>query len=177
MNLYLREIVEDDKKEIESVALEFQNANDEIPFEGVSDLKKVIEKSFEDYYENLEVKKHIEDIYPEYVNQTTYVLTDDNNHIYGVVNLRHEIRGDLINRGGHIGYGIRPSERRKGYATIQLSKVLEKAKEMGINKVLLTCRKANIGSKKTIEKCGGIYENEVFVESNNSINLRYWINI
>ena len=71
MNLFLREIEESDKKEIEEMALEFLNANDEYPFEGVSDLKKVLEKSFEEYFNNLEINKHIDEIYPNYANQTT----------------------------------------------------------------------------------------------------------
>lgn len=77
MNLYLREIVKEDKNEIEKMALEFQNANDEYPFEGVSNLKNVLTKSFEEFYDDLEVNKHIDKIYPEYANQTTYVLVDE----------------------------------------------------------------------------------------------------
>lgn len=68
MNLYLREIEKDDKKEIEKLALEFQEANDEYPFEGVSDLKKVINNSFEEYFNGLEINKHIDEIYPTYAN-------------------------------------------------------------------------------------------------------------
>lgn len=177
MNLFLREIEINDKKEIEEMALEFQNANDEYPFEGVSDLKKVLENSFEEYYNNLETNKHIDEIYPNFANQTTFVLADETGHIYGLANLRHELKGNLINIGGHVGYGIRPSERKKGYATIQLGLLLEKMDEMGIEKALITCRENNIGSKKTMGKFIG--ESDTLVPSmyERIMEYRYWIDV
>ena len=177
MNLYLREIEEDDKKEIEKMALEFQEANDEYPFEGVSNLKKVINNSFEEYFNDLEINKHIDEIYPTYANQTTYVLADDSNHIYGLINLRHELKGKLIEVGGHIGYGIRPSERKKGYATLQLKLILDKLKELNIDQALITCREDNIASKKTMEKFIG--KKDTLVPSNHEgiMEYRYWIDV
>ena len=177
MNLYLREIEKDDKKEIEKLALEFQEANDEYPFEGVSDLKKVINNSFEEYFNGLEINKHIDEIYPTYANQTTYVLADDSNHIYGLINLRHELKGKLTEVGGHIGYGIRPSERKKGYATLQLKLILDKLKELNINQALITCRENNIASKKTMEKFIG--KKDTLVPSNHEgiMEYRYWIDV
>ena len=177
MNLYLREIEKDDKNEIEKMALEFQKASDEYPFEGVSDLKKVIDKSFEEYFNGLEINKHIDEIYPTYANQTTYVLADDSNHIYGLINLRHELKGKLMEVGGHIGYGIRPSERKKGYATLQLKLILDKLKELNINQALITCRENNIASKKTMEKFIG--KKDTLVPSNHEgiMEYRYWIDV
>lgn len=177
MNLYLREIEKDDKNEIEKLALEFQEANDEYPFEGVSDLKKVINNSFEEYFNDLEINKHIDEIYPTYANQTTYVLADDSNHIYGLINLRHELKGKLMEVGGHIGYGIRPSERKKGYATLQLKLILDKLKELNINQALITCRENNIASKKTMEKFIG--KKDTLVPSNHEgiMEYRYWIDV
>ena len=177
MNLYLREIEKDDKKEIEKLALEFQEANDEYPFEGVSDLKKVINNSFEEYFNGLEINKHIDEIYPTYANQTTYVLADDSNHIYGLINLRHELKGKLMEVGGHIGYGIRPSERKKGYATLQLKLILDKLKELNINQALITCRENNIASKKTMEKFIG--KKDTLAPSNHEgiMEYRYWIDV
>lgn len=177
MNLYLREIEKDDKREIEKLALEFQEANDEYPFEGVSDLKKVINNSFEEYFNGLEINKHIDEIHPTYANQTTYVLADDSNHIYGLINLRHELKGKLMEVGGHIGYGIRPSERKKGYATLQLKLILDKLKELNINQALITCRENNIASKKTMEKFIG--KKDTLVPSNHEgiMEYRYWIDV
>jgi predicted acetyltransferase len=97
--------------------------------------------------------------------------------IIGTIQIRCELNDYLFNFGGHIGYSIRPSERRKGYADKMLKLALEKCKEMKIFKVLITCDKNNIGSAKTIIKNGGILENEYFNESENEITQRYWISL
>jgi predicted acetyltransferase len=81
----------------------------------------------------------------------------------------------LADRGGHIGYGIRPSERKKGYATEILRQALDIMKDLNINKVLITCDKENIGSAKTIIKNGGILESEGV--SDESVFQRYWIDM
>lgn len=85
--------------------------------------------------------------------------------------------GKLINVGGNFAYAIRPSERGKGYGTIQLKLLIEKAKEIGLEKVLVTCRKNNIGSKKTMEKF--IVDADTLVPSIHGgiMEYRYWINI
>ena len=103
------------------------------------------------------------------------MLVDENNHVYGYSQLRHSLKGELINIGGNIGYAIRPTERRKGYATIQLQLLLEKAEELGLDKVLVTCRENNIGSKKTIEKCLGEQDKSVPSRYPNIMELRYWV--
>ena len=86
------------------------------------------------------------------------------------------MKGDLINIGGNIGYIIRPSDRGKGCATIQLQLLLEKAKDLGLDRVLVTCRENNIGSKKIIEKCLGEQDESVPSKYPNIMELRYWIN-
>lgn len=82
----------------------------------------------------------------------------------------------LLFSGGHIGDGIRPSERRKGYATAMLRLALEKCRALGIRRVLMTCDKDNIGSAKSIIKNGGILENEVMNEDG-VLEQRYWIDL
>lgn len=82
-----------------------------------------------------------------------------------------------LNTWGHIGYGIRPSERRKGYATEVLKMMLEEAKAKKIYKVLLGVHENNIGSWKTIEKCGGIQENTVTIDGDDEPIRRYWIDV
>jgi predicted acetyltransferase len=79
-----------------------------------------------------------------------------------------------LNCGGHIGYGIRPSERRKGYATQILSLALEKTKVLGINKVLVVCDTNNIGSRKTIISNGGVPDKD-YIEQDGNIISRFWI--
>lgn len=110
-----------------------------------------------------------------FVPSTLYFLMDENKRIYGALHIRHELNNYLLNYGGHIGYGIRPSERKKGYATKMLSLALPIVKKLGISKALITCDKINIASSKTITNNGGILENEA-VENGEMIQ-RYWVNI
>ena len=105
----------------------------------------------------------------------TYFLVLENKKIIGAVNIRHYLNDYLFNFGGHIGYGIRPSERKKGYASLMLSMALPIAKELGINKALITCDKNNVGSAKTIINNGGVLENEVLGDG--EITQRYWIEV
>ncbi len=91
-------------------------------------------------------------------NNTTYWLVNADRRVLGAVNIRHHLTPSLLAIGGHIGYGIRPSERRKGYATKILSLALLRAKEMGIDRALLTCDKNNIASAKTIINNGGVLD-------------------
>ena len=108
--------------------------------------------------------------------QYIYVKEDDNK-IVGMLQIRHYFNEFLEKYGGHIGYSVAPSERRKGYATEMLKIGLNKCKEMGINDVLITCIDDNEASRKTIQKNGGIYESTVSVP-NEGINLeRYWIKL
>lgn len=77
--------------------------------------------------------------------------------------------------GGHIGDGVRPSERRKGIATKMIFLALEECKKIGLNRVLMVCGKENIGSAKSIIRNGGVLENEV--EVNGVVEQRYWIEL
>ena len=175
MELFLREPTIFDKKEILDMVQEFKECGGEYPFEGISVLKGVTFDSYDDFLRKLEKSKHIEDIHPEYANQATYVLTDETGHVYGMSCLRHSLKGDLINIGGHVGYAIRPSERGKGYGILQLRLILEKVYEMGIKEVLVTCRENNIGSKRTMEKCVGHPDTLVDSRYPGIKEYRYWI--
>lgn len=109
------------------------------------------------------------------VPSSIYFLMDEDKKIYGAIDIRHELNDYLLQYGGHIGYGIRPSQRRKGYASQMLTLALPISKKLGINKALITCDKSNVGSAKTIINNGGIIENEVINE--NEITQRYWIEL
>ncbi|MFV0626126.1 MAG: GNAT family N-acetyltransferase [Alphaproteobacteria bacterium] len=102
------------------------------------------------------------------VPQTYYILFVDDVPV-GFSKLRHFLTPSLLKHGGHIGYGLSPKYRGKGYAKILLLETLKKAKEMKIEKVLVTCNDNNCASYKTIEKCGGVLEN---IEE---ASRRYWI--
>ncbi|HDR7388744.1 GNAT family N-acetyltransferase [Bacillus toyonensis] len=111
-----------------------------------------------------------------WVPDSTYWLVTDENKIVGVVNIRHSLTEHLFNTGGHVGYGIRPSERRKGYATKLLELSLEKTKELNIEKVLIVCDEVNTGSEKTILHNGGLRDDD-FIEEDGNIVRRYWIEL
>lgn len=130
--------------------------------------------SYEDWLEeakDMHLGVHLKE---GYVPATTYFLVK-NDKIIGTINIRHRLNEYLFNVGGHIGYSVLPSERRKGYATMMLRMALLKCKDMGIEPVLITCLKENIASRKTIEKCGGKLENEYFDKQENKTYLRFWI--
>lgn len=111
-----------------------------------------------------------------YVPDVTLFLYDDERDIFiGAANIRKYLNERLLNGGGHIGDGIRPTERGKGYGTLLVKLALEECKKLGINRVLMCCNKFNEGSRKTIIKNGGVLENEVPVDD--SITQRYWINL
>ena len=111
------------------------------------------------------------------VPSSIYFLMNDD-RIVGYVSIRHNIDNEFLSRiGGHIGYGVRPSERRKGYATKLLSLALEKCDELGLGNVLVTCKEDNIGSAKTIENNYGVLEETVFIPEENCNFKKYWINV
>lgn len=82
--------------------------------------------------------------------------------LVGMIQIRHYFNDYLSKYGGHIGYSVRPSERRKGYATSMLNAVLPYCKEIGLEKILISCIDGNIGSEKVILNNGGVYESTVF---------------
>ncbi len=106
----------------------------------------------------------------------TFFLLNEHSRILGAISIRHYLNEQLLKFGGHIGYGIRPSERRKGYATIMLKLSLDRCKNMGLHRVLITCDKSNIVSSKTILVSGGALENEL-TEDNGDIVQRYCIEV
>src|SRR5690606_28706890 len=108
------------------------------------------------------------------VPSDTYFLINYNGKILGAISIRHYLNENLFSIGGHISYGIRPTERRKGHAKAMLKMALEKCIQLDIKKVIITCDKTNIASAKTILANGGILENEV-VEDDGNVVQRYWI--
>lgn len=98
------------------------------------------------------------------------------NKVIGTIQIRHKLNESLLKNGGHIGDGVRPSERRKGYATEMIRLALEECKKIGIDRVLMVCYKDNIGSRKSIINNGGVLENELPAEDG-KIDQRYWISL
>lgn len=103
-------------------------------------------------------------------------MRQSDNRIVGVIDLRHHIDHPILGTwGGHCGYSVRPSERKKGYATEMLRLDILKAKELGIHKMLVTCDEGNVASEKTIIANGGVYENTIDVDGDKM--KRYWITV
>jgi len=97
--------------------------------------------------------------------------------ILGESRLRHSLTPALEHHGGHIGYVIRPSQRRKGYGTLILALTLEKARALGIQRVRITCDTDNTGSVRIIEKNGGILSAQVISERSGKLISQYWIDL
>src|SRR3954451_11732855 len=103
-----------------------------------------------------------------YVPSTTLWWVDDDEYL-GRLAIRHRLTESLLNLGGHIGYDARPSARRRGHATAMLRASLPVARDLGIDKALVTCDLDNVGSRKVIENNGGV------LEDIRDGKRRYWI--
>ena len=112
-----------------------------------------------------------------FVAHETFWLVEDGVNVVGVSNLRHSLTDSLRKDGGHIGYGIRPSARRRGLATLILQETLRKARERGITRALVTAEKGNIGSIKTILKNGGVWDSEELLPGYDDVMQRFWITV
>lgn len=146
----------------------------ETTFNGSGGLDRYDE--IEDWYAHIYEEMNRLEVTEQYVPGATYLaIRKEDGRIVGMVNIRYALNNRLLHFAGHVGYMVRRSERRKGYATIILHLALEILKEKGVTKALVTCDKENIGSAKTILHNGGILENEILYEG--EIVQRYWINI
>ena len=115
---------------------------------------------------------------PPLVPDSTFFCLDEERGIFvGAVNIRHYLSDALLKSGGHIGDGVRPSERRRGVATAMIGLALDECRRLGIDRVLMVCDRDNIGSAKSIINNGGVLENEVENEQDGRIIQRYWIEL
>lgn len=112
----------------------------------------------------------------DWVPASTYWLVRDG-RVLGVSNLRHELTDFLRHEGGHIGYSVRPTERGKGYATLMVKLVLKKARQLGLERVLITCDKDNLASARVIQKNGGKLESETISKRRGKMKQLYWIKL
>jgi predicted acetyltransferase len=103
-----------------------------------------------------------------HVPQSTWWLVDEEEYL-GRISVRHDLTQWLREYGGHIGYEVRPSARRRGHATRMLREVLPHAHALGIESALLTCDTDNVASARVIEAAGGVLEDQ------RGVKLRYWV--
>lgn len=130
---------------------------------------------YEKWLNEIDIYKNKDTCPKNRVPSDTYFVVDGEKLI-GAVSIRHYLNDELMLAGGHIAYGIRPSARRQGSAKKALALALDKCRSMGMDKVLITCNKDNIGSAKTIIANDGVLENE-FINEEGVIEQRYWISL
>lgn len=137
------------------------------PFDCLKDFSAFVQMLDQCEHGNLDKK---------YSSTTSYFVIDETDRLIGATSLRHNLTIDGYNTWGHIGYGVRPSERCKGYATHMLNMMLEAAKAKNIYRVLVGCHTSNIGSIRVIERCNGKLDNIVADPTNSAETInRYWI--
>lgn len=166
----------DDKKSALLMLDEIKAVDAGLPWQysGLANLEEAT--SYEDWVKEKANEKNGIDLRDGYVPCTTLFLKRmSDNKVCGSISIRHELNEFLLEFGGHIGYSVTPSERGKGYGKLQLKMALEIAKDLGIEKCLITADETNTLSNKTIISEGGVLENTV-MWNNEPLN-RYWINL
>lgn len=116
--------------------------------------------------------KELAEPVPESVH---WALVDD--QVVGVIALRHRLTEKLARFGGHVGYEVRPSARRRGHATEMLRLLLETDRARSIGRILITCAPANTGSRRAIEANGAVLEGIEYVDEVKRDTCRYWIDV
>lgn len=154
---------------------EFRDHSSDI--NGTGDLDNYLEKStYADWLLKIQKDIDLANIPENRVPALTYFyVRDDDDTIVGMINIRLSLNDFLEKEGGHIGYCIRPTERRKGYGTKMLSETLEFCRPIGLKNFILTCDKSNPASAGVIKKCGGILDTEFYSVTFKEIIQRYFI--
>lgn len=151
--------------------------NDEIPHQQTYlDLYNLGKIDFQAYLEKLKMQS-IGKMLPEGWAPSHTLFLVDNNNIEGVIRIRENLASEFLEKYiGHIGYDIRPLSRGNGYGKEILRLGLIKAKEIGLEEILILCSEDNLASSKIIEGNGGIYESNI-VDSDGELLRRYWIKL
>ena len=153
---------------------EFLDAGDSM--DGCGPLRRIEDP--EEYIKVCQDYESTKEVSAQLVPATQFMLVRKaDNKVLGFLQVRHEFNDYLSQFGGHIGYSVRPSERRKGYAKEMLKMALPFCKGIGLNKVLITCVDGNIASEKTILANGGEYESTVYEPNSDRDLKRFWITL
>ncbi len=156
---------------------EYKNEEESEPTRGYRSLSILdLEKDFDAFVER--ERSHAQGLNQPagYIPQTEFWLVDEGEYI-GHARVRQQLNQHLYEIGGHIGYDIRPSKRGRGYGNKILELTLQKAREMGIERIRITCDVDNIPSRKVIEKNGGVLDSEIPNPETDVNKARFWIDI
>ena len=132
---------------------------------------------FSVFVEKLQDQKQGKQLPKGWVPASTFYLIREDGKILGKSSFRHELNDFLKTIGGNIGYIIRPDQRQKGYGAAILKLTLEKARELGLERVVVTCDEDNIASAKIIERSGGVFEDPCRKDETAVLKRRYWITL
>lgn len=156
----------------------FIEAVKEYQAEGLSNYLDIapaeLSANFEAYLQDIKDSASGSNLPPGYVPHSVWWLVENERYL-GRLDIRHQLNDFLRNEGGHIGYDIRPSERRKGYGKLILKLGLEKARALGFSKILITCDINNQPSRKIIEANGGKLEDVRATRPGQPDKARFWI--
>ena len=146
------------------------------PSEGSGSLLRYADP--QDWLDQVAKYANPETVPPDRVPCTQYIyVRETDGKIVGMIQIRHRLNEMLAKYSGHIGYSVCPSERRRGYATQMLAAALEKCREMGLRRVMISCRPDNEGSRRTILHNGGVYDSTVREPDRDRDLERYWIEL
>ncbi len=166
--------IEYKEKAIEYIK-EFHEYGSEINGSGSLD-RYLRESTYEKWLEKLHSQMDIANIPEDKIPALTYFFVrESDDRIVGMINIRLALTDFLRKEGGHIGYSVRPTERRKGYATALLSEGLKVCGKIGIHEVLVSCDKDNPASAGVIKKCGGTLKEEFYSETYDEMLQMYVI--
>lgn len=168
MGIRLAQPTPADGEQVMDYRREFLDNGDSM--DGTSELRSY--ETYADWLDRLSDNASEETVRPGLVPETLF-LAFDGGELVGMIDIRHRLNEYLLAFGGHIGYSVRKSCRRKGYATEMLAQTLAECRKLGLDRVLVTCDKENVASRKTILHNGGVLENEA--PEDGRITQRYWI--
>ena len=170
----LRKPTQEDLPFIKEYRQEFLDNGDSM--DGTSNLSQYTDMV--EWFQFITLSGQRETCRADWVPDTQYIFVrKSDGRVVGMLDIRDELNEECLKYYGHIGYSIRKSERKKGYATLQLKAALEVCKKKKLSRVLITCDRENVASVRTILANGGALENEIYDPNDNTMTQRYWIDL